>query len=308
MGNRRKKIALFKNYSNNFKIVAAHPYYNWAASLPECAYLCPICFNFFEHWRADKTKSNYLTFEHIPQKKAGGQPDILTCHLCNQLHSPSDRELSLGLKNISFLRNDTGAKLSGLEIKAGGKVFKGDVVKEKSKQIKVLINNTSDLHEVVELINRTKDFSITGPNADARSLRLAILKSAYLLAFKRFGYGFILHSSFNPIREQLLNPASDILPSFGVLFGNPKKGIYVIKQPEFARSLFVNFELKINKGSFFAGALIPTPSENVVEFYRNVKPMTEGQTDVTIANIHDLMYLSSEQAVFYHYSLNAYLG
>jgi len=306
MSNRNKKLAIFKRFADNFKIVAANPYYNWEAPLPEIAYLCPICFNFFNKCSSNQEGQNYLTFEHLPPKKLGGKPDILTCRNCNGLHSLNDRELSREVKLLSFLRNDVGSKLRDIDIQAGDKRFRTTIEKEADSKLKFTLKNQTELLQLVELINNEKDFKFGGDKADPRSVQLAILKSAYLLAFKKFGYGYILHSSFNPIREQLLNPNTEVLPSLGVLFGNNSKGIFVVTNPIHARSLYINFELKISSGSFFAGALIPTPSTNVIDFYQQIKPMTEGKSQITLINIHNQKYLSDKHSVFYHFDLKQY--
>ena len=174
--------------------------------------------------------------------------------------------------------------------------------------ITFIVKSKEEVLALYEYFKTKKEFKFSGSTPNVRQVSMAIFKSAYLLAFKIFGYGFILHKEFELIREQLRNPDKEILPSLGVLFGNDRSGIFVIKKPDYAQSFFINFELKIESGSFFAGALIPCPSENVKEFYTRIKPLIDGRGELTVCNIHCVNYLTDKNALFYSYNLKPYFS
>lgn len=50
-------------------------------------YVCPICLRAYGE---DALKLGYLTLEHVPPRKLGGRPIVLTCWKCNNSASQSD--------------------------------------------------------------------------------------------------------------------------------------------------------------------------------------------------------------------------
>ncbi|QMU28369.1 hypothetical protein [Adhaeribacter radiodurans] len=65
--------------------------------------------------------------------------------------------------------------------------------------------NANTSNGIVELIHKKT-------KVEQRLFGIALLKSAYILAFAKFGYTFILNNVYDRLREQLLNPDKQIYP------------------------------------------------------------------------------------------------
>src|SRR5690348_10203246 len=94
---KRKKLALFKLFSQNLDWVKEHPSIRFEPDFSK-GYICPLCFDVFYEKDLDDSLTNHLTLEDIPPDALGGKPLALTCKKCN---SRSGHELDAHLlKNL----------------------------------------------------------------------------------------------------------------------------------------------------------------------------------------------------------------
>lgn len=206
------------------------------------AFICPICLNII-----NKEDIDNITLEHVPPKSVGGNPLLVTCSHCNNtLGSEVDNCLCNELliyhlirhpENTTFKATYTlnGVQIKGrmkLDLKAERPTFKftidaNDRVKYPTFT-KELINNWDgcDLQVVSE---------ITGTKRNEEYSNISVLKSAYLMAFAKMGYMYILQDSLDNVRAQIQNRNKKIL-SNAYLVG---RGIEIM--PEVQNGVYYGF-------------------------------------------------------------------
>jgi hypothetical protein len=92
--------------------------------------------------------------------------------------------------------------------------------------------------------------------------RIAMLRSAFLMMFRHFGYSYILHSNLDRVREQLLRPTEPILPcSPCVNMGTTQEHsntVGVITSPKASRAFWVPMRFQTEGGrAVCMGVIMP---------------------------------------------------
>ena len=194
----------------------------------EMPYACPQCLDLFD--RADLESKN-LTLEHVPPASIGGSEICLTCRVCNNT-AGSDYEFSLSeaaklremyaaLRGQSTYTGPVRVAVAGIETNATIVIADGKVelaVYESRnnpgtfrQQLGSYGARASDRDDPVQL-------KVSGSvRADARSLFISHLRSAYLAAFSFFGYSYILDTKLDVVRQQLLNSKDVVVPNSAAL-------------------------------------------------------------------------------------------
>lgn len=128
---------------------------------------------------------------------------------------------------------------------------------------------------------------------------IALLKIAYLLAYKKFGAIFILNPNYNTIREQIKNPDKDILPFHGRITDDKmvgcKEGIYFTTQPEDLNAFMVVFRLMHENEIKLYGVFLPRPTELAEEFYKRLLTYSNVQFNARI--IIDADFLNDSKSI-----------
>ncbi|MBK8109936.1 MAG: hypothetical protein IPK46_06170 [Saprospiraceae bacterium] len=157
-----------------------------------------------------------MTIEHAPQKRLGGKGVCLTIKQSNNGSTNLDStllerykfedELSEGQYMLHGLIND----------KFKTKVY----INKASNHIEFYWKNYSN-YIADNLLDLKQGGSITAKlsyiDDNSKTVKLACLKNAFLLAFSTFGYGFIFGSKYiehpiiSKIREQLRKPSENII-------------------------------------------------------------------------------------------------
>ena len=177
--------------------------------------LCPLCLKAFD--RADLT-AKILTVEHIVPSGGGGANLTLTCKCCNnRTGSKLDSQLLKRIEHEANFHENGGPTRIQLTLGEGQQnaqlYIKRDEEGEdffevvglpgqsnpilQTKLIEELRNPTSSNQELkidfslgfVEVLNKT-----------------ALLRSAYLMMFRFFGYSYILHPTLDAVRRQIWEP------------------------------------------------------------------------------------------------------
>ncbi|WP_431242102.1 hypothetical protein ACQ9BO_19505 [Flavobacterium sp. P21] len=124
-------------------------------------------------------------------------------------------------------------------------------------------NNPATLEEYIKLINgkgiKKPYWRPTPTRVDPKKLQIAIIKNAYILMFERFGYAFLFDKEYDRIREQLLNPESDIYPLkcwFQGPFPEERIGVPFITEKNL-ESIFVLFKLTTKLRKRIFGVVLP---------------------------------------------------
>ena len=255
-----RKETFYKIYSKNLSWVKEHPKISFVPDFEE-GYVCPLCFNLFEIDALGYSSSNPLTFDHNPPQSLGGKRGVLTCKECNSVAGHKlDSQLLLRLEEMDFsnfspnskarttLRNDNYKVASDFSVDGKG-----------SLKINIDRKNSNPLHADNIFSNSIYNYKAYDPflkghglfesgwnwrvkfdmqmpmRSDERCAEIALLKIAYLYAFEKFGYGFLINPNLYKIREQILNPDKNILPKvFWVNYDFPDdaNGINIIKEPK----------------------------------------------------------------------------
>lgn len=174
---------------------------------------CPTCF--CDH----PISSKEITEEHIVPHSIGGKITTFLCKTCNS---------AFGHKQTRWLAD-------WIELNEGNGLFHVDPKKQKTKLEfnNLTLNGSLSIAEdgAFEIFTDPKrsnpiDFKsfwdspkrspITVTTSlpvfnNENSLKVGFLTAAYGLWFKNFGYSFVLQSSMNIVRRQILNPDQDLM-------------------------------------------------------------------------------------------------
>lgn len=263
MNRKKKMMNLLNEYVSKISVL---PFSNkeGQAQHVESTYICPLCLQSFNIDEIGDRITEYLSLEDIPQKALGGNPLLLTCKKCNNrcgheidhyLQSEIDDEDEISIHS----ENGVPGILETSEYKINTRIRKEE---DGTITFNVLSgqNNPIELEKFKEKVaalgdnwqKEVKAYQLIGNRHNPIKSDIAILKSAYLLAFYVLGYRYILTDGLCPIREQILSPDNIIVSDFILNRGKeiPDKcsdGVYVAEIKD-KRFLAVIISLKM-KGS-----------------------------------------------------------
>lgn len=216
---RSKRAKLFRRYSRGLENID-----------PEMRgkFRCPICLQNF----TDENINHKLSIAHIFPNSAGCNASTLTCKSCNnRLGYSQDSALAEWCKAHSSQKSDLY-----ISVDDGPAVRSILVTDEKNGRHKIeaiqKANNLIHVQQQTDYLkkNRTGTINVTfherAKNYDEKQIKLGLLTGAYLMAFSRLGYSYILSETLNKIRNQILNPIDKIIAGETVAFGKEKWGSY----------------------------------------------------------------------------------
>jgi len=270
-----KRIQIFDLYSANLHLLNDNGLITKQVLKYEKTYICPICLDQFSIDDLDIKKANYLTLEDVPPKSLGGKANLLTCKKCNNTAGHAiDNHLSARLKEM-----DNRKFLPGTELKVrfsqDNKVVQGEIKVEMDGTMKAFNsyknNKRENLDNYIKGIspktgNPILNMEVIGPKIDFKRLQVGILKTAYLLAFEKFGYEVILDLSFDPVREQIKNPDKDIYPMqfwFVGPFTKSNEGVHIVTNDGLECFMAI-FSLTSRTTKTF-GAILPLKTNPIIE-------------------------------------------
>ena len=269
-----KRQKIFEVYATNLKFLEDNDIINSSYS-KSSSYLCPICLQSFNSINDIK---NPLTLEDAPPKSLGGKSDTLTCKNCNNTCGHKiDFHLTQKLKELDSANLIPGTEMK-VKIKLGNDSIQGTLIAKKDGVLEIFHSTKNNHSERLtnHMLNIKANSTITAEFLKSRvipeNLEYALLKTAYILVFKKFGYSIILEKCFEQVRQQLLNPEERIYPN-GFWFNPPypKKfcGVYFICNIGI-ESLLVLFEAKTKYTSRMFGAILPSPVRPIEEVLDNI--------------------------------------
>ena len=282
--NESKRKIIFNKYSKQLHRLVELGLYSLDLK-HEHTFLCPTCLNQFSETDLDITKENHLTLEDAPPKSLGGKANTLTCKKCNnEFGHQIDFHLTERLNELnirSFLPN-TGAKVimthQGIEVQGTVKVdISGNITithLEKVNHPEKLKNYISKTRK-----NDIADLKFPASRVDFKRFEVALLKTAYILAFEQYGYALILNKSYDRIRKQLMNPNKDIYPSGywtkQSVFNESNTGVHLIRTKGFEgfQAIFV---LKTKTQTTGYGVYLPISENTINEVIERFKVQEAG--------------------------------
>lgn len=269
--NKRKR--LFKEFSENLHLLVDNDLVDLKLEHAE-TYVCPICLNQFCKDDLEEKSANRLTLEDAPPKSLKGKQIALTCKTCNNICGHSlDFHLTDRMRELDFKERVEGATKKG-KIKLSDKSVFGEirVLKNGGTQLYVnkKANNPKKLEEFNQLISKKKgvanaSFQPKPSKVNPKYLQIALLKSAYILMFAKFGYSLILNLEYDRVREQLLNPEKEVYPLncwFRGPFPKDKYGVPFITEKKL-ESIFTLFGLHTEKVERTFAVILPLTTKPI---------------------------------------------
>jgi hypothetical protein len=243
---------------------------------------CPLCCRVFKRV-ADLR--DIVAEEHVVSRKLGGRIVTLTCRTCNSEHGT---ELDAHL--VQRVHIEANKVPMRARVKMGTAAFGAEMFAPREPGAPIKINGIrkqSDPRQDAELERLAREGQETinlklkfGFNAN-RSV-VALVRSAYLLMFRTFGYRYVLDASAAVVREQLQNPTQKGPVLNGIMWRvtdpvPPGNTVAIMHTPESTRSFFVILSLDKDTGHV-AGVTLPPPGSDGAELYpRLLSPEARGQ-------------------------------
>lgn len=246
------------------------------------AYICPLC----QHVYAIAHEA--LTLEHVPPESVGGKPILVTCKACNNrqgadldIYLMNELEISHNLSHLDTIPQKSRIAFNGVEIN-------GQTTFSKSEGFKFMIspenNNPIEFEGFMKEAKNAKEgyqiklkANITNRKRNADLANIALLKSAYLIAFHELGYMYVLNPNLNMIREQILNPKQQLISAPYVIAdenGIPKdmlQGVYYAKLDNIV-CIVVVMDLQLSKSeqNHRKAVVLPHPKDSQYTIYENL--------------------------------------
>lgn len=298
----KKRKELFEKYSANW--IHFSKYLNLPDELQgKKLYACPMCLTVFEEDGLSQSQEQCLTLEDIPPKKLGGKPLILTCNKCNnQSGTKYDSQLLNQTKALNFIsKKEGGQKEVVIQINDKSKV-KGIATNLPNNALGLkIINKTNpmaqdDINHLFENWNSGK-FKLDIKGGNPKLFNIAKLRIAYLLAFSKFGFGYIMNQQTQLIREQLQNPKEKILDHLGIVklnFREDISGVFVVNEPKDLVGFLVIFDLIESGHSTKVSVLLPGLHKSGISLYDALRESPEIK-NINFSNLKNLNYLSEQK-------------
>lgn len=261
--------------------------------------MCPLCLT---PYKIGELRTGALTDEHIIARNLGGllrhdkwqELRTLTCKKCNNQDGSTldshlikmvrEEDIHAGLSNESL---DCRLEIDGHDI--GGDLFlsAGD-----KPNIKIIGDKKRSNPKSQEATGRAieaglKNFKISIRVAfNALRCKAALLRVAYLLMFRHFGYNYILHKNAQMIREQIRNPDSDTIGSKAIVkLKEAPSSLYdvgLVYEPKELRCFFVKLDLSTDLDRFY-GVVLPGLDEKAEDIYDRSAAYRETHREATFS-------------------------
>jgi HNH endonuclease len=134
--------------------------------------------------------------------------------------------------------------------------------------------------------------------------KMAMLRSAYLMMFRHFGYSYICDTNVEPVRQQLLRPNEKILLGFPILQvpGYPLhvNTVLLVTTPEY-QSFFVPMQFVTEgKQKICMGVFMPGIGENSPAIFQRLCTLENGHVNFKYVEVpFEARRLSSPRAVLF---------
>jgi len=291
-----KKERLFDLYARNLANVKRHPDVHMVPDVAD-AFICPLCSDYFTREALQEPQA--LTVEHVPPESLGGNTTTLLCGECN--HSAGTTLVSALKKELHAKDFDDRVTGSSLEVRYSPRpmvwlpatvsfaddqslVLKGDLNPKRSSP-----EARKKLKEL-QLSNQVSDITFMHKRPGRLKVNIALLYVAYLQAFRKFGYGYMISPQAQQVREQIRNPTAEILPRAWTLdnFVFPEEcvGINLIVKPQELRSFLVILRFKTNRRTVLRAVILPSPLSPGLSVYEWLDEQNRAGSQIKIRHGH----------------------
>ena len=236
---------------------------------------CPICLNAI-HPVPDL--GTVVAEEHIVPQALGGRMVTLTCRSCNNA-SGSRLESHL----VQRVLVDSRKRPVKTRVGIGGSVHRAEMFLPETREAPIkltVVGRRSDPRQIAEAQRHLREgksdinLQMNFGYIESRTV-VGLLRSAYLLMFRTFGYSYVLDRSAAPIRAQILNPTQETSVLNGVAWRLPEpvpsgNWVTVIANDHSKASFVVLVQLS-NEPIHVGGIALPPPGDDGSELYSQVR-------------------------------------
>ena len=286
---RRKK--LFDKYKENLFSILRLNKIKFNEEIPFV--ICPLCRRYFFEDSLLQSSENPLTIEHVPPESVGGKGLILTCKECNNIHgSDLDTHLTKRIKQHNFLNLKEGEKFSTTFIIDDEFRSDGYIEVSKNKNVNIVFQEertnpkNHKLAKDIALAKKEKGkvtFKTIGYSKP--KFNLAILRSAFLLVFEKFGYSFLFTRNSDIPRKMIMAgkiPSELKFINWNEQIPDELIGIHILKKPIELNSYFVVLKIKKDEFNKNFGVIIPGANQAGENIYENYSKLIQSKEDIQI--------------------------
>lgn len=263
---------------------------NLSAYLPQFqnVFACPLCFRLLGR---DSLPTGDITVEHVIPKSLGGRLLTLTCRECNNrdgtlldAHLVHRFRAQDALAGVSHEPLRSRVRIGDGEMGADLYLFAGNAPRLEIYGVPKVSN--PELHAAA--VRALDEGHIQGHFSlslgyKALHSRVAVLRVGYLLMFRHFGYGYILHKSVQQVRHQILNPGQELIASKAVVrLEQPPpepNGVSLLYSPKNLRCFFVTLDLSTALDRYL-GVVLPGLDDQSEQIYDRWPALRENMEDI----------------------------
>lgn len=280
-----KRKRLFDKYAKQLSEIVQAGLYKIELKF-EKTFICPICLNHFSEDDLDINKKNHLTLEDAPPYSLGGKANTLTCKKCNNESGYKIDSHLVKLLNEQEIRNFLPNTEANVILEHKGEKAQGHLKIDENGIMTIhhLLknNNPKKLEKYVEKTGKGDIPILTfkASRVEIKKVEVALLKSAYILAFQHYGYPLILSKAFDVVRRQISNPDEEIYPngfwSKQDSYNEESAGVHFIssKKLEGIMSIFILETDNGTKGGY--GVYLPVSNNEYEEVIESLKQIEAG--------------------------------
>jgi hypothetical protein len=303
---RELRAKLFDQYATNFGAY-------WPGNEP--LFGCPLCFRVFGVEALEGEEDGgvpLLSIEHVLPEAVGGKIKTLTCRECN---SRDGTKIDSHLVE-RFRFEDSVAGLSGEPVKARVRAEGAD----KDLAVDWYIRGDGEPHFVFSGVPKASHpdapadtmralserqvmmVSFEGGYIELRS-RIALLRSAYLMLFRYFGYGYMRYGTAEAVRKQIREYENELIGPHAILpfdtapFPGEMNQLYVVCEPAALRCFFVALEADAARNRYF-GVVMPGLDTESLDVYDRWEALGEEASGLKLSPLavpYDTSYMSDPQ-------------
>jgi len=276
---------------------------------------CPVCLRLFT---VSDFESGRLTRGHSLPKSLGNPFHTLLCHRCNGKASRNEAHLKRYGNERWGLPTRPNERVP---VEALGKRYRGTIQQapsaqsgqlERTLEIKPELGSrrpwaTMELAQSIEAELRARrnaghPYSIHDVIAirwhyDIRRVRLALLTAAYLDAFMRLGYAFVLNSNLDLIRAAILDPTPRDLAELACISctADHRSIFFASAPPEFVCIAVAYYDLIV---------ILPAAADRSAVVYDRLSAIKQGLRDWASPPFNELLKVPDRSYPHGRYSVN----
>ena len=232
-------------------------------------FLCPFCKTPFGREALTSDPKRIIRAHCIP-KALKGKLTTLACNTCdNEAGSDIDAQLANRLEAEDFFQGES-KKVHRIDAEVAGHRTDADFwitrdehgkpvhhvrlhefdKRSPKEQARLAIQAAC---ESGEAFKHTPVAHVGGRlNIDMNRARVSLLRCAYLMMFRHFGYSYILNDNLERLREQFRRPDDEIIPGNPVIRLTkteiPMNTVAIIKSPQELQAFFVPMQFRTKSG------------------------------------------------------------